>query len=151
MEKPGTQTRELGREEWPPYFDRLSRQYGGLPVSVELTSEYTGIRTMARHVPLVGITVEQDGKDEEVIQVVIGDSPDALMTHSVIGPEHVLVSQPVDGVDREIEIRCTNGSRLFLMFERPGASAARHAPQGRAVRPPSDAGGTEPSGPQPGM
>jgi hypothetical protein len=154
MEESEKQTRELGRDEWPLYFDRLSRQYAGMPVTVELTSEYTGVRTMACHVPLLGITVEQDGRDEEVIQVLIGDSPDTMMTHTVIAPEHVLVVQPVDGADREVEIRCANGSRLLVTFERPGASAARHVPPHRAVpRGPAPGGASDggPPGPQPGV
>jgi hypothetical protein len=131
MAESALQLRELDRSEWPLFFDRLSRQYQGHRVTVEAAGDFRRIRTMARHIPLMGITVEPDGNDEAVIEIMTGDSPDAYISHTVVGPSHVMVRQPVNGEDREIEIISADGSRLTVELETAISAAARESSRRR--------------------
>ena len=92
--------REIPSGQWKPFFDDLSREHLGQRVWVRATAQREGgARDEAKDLPLIGITTDQPGVGPERIEVIVGDSPDAHLTHAVLRPSKVCVEEDDRGVD----------------------------------------------------
>jgi hypothetical protein len=107
-------TREIDRTEWTTFFDTFSRHYRGRAVSVEVFSEDVGAQTMARRQSLVGITAQSSPGAEDEIEIMVGDAPDAQLTHVVREPTHVRVKQPDNGEDSYVQIQSASGPDVLI-------------------------------------
>lgn len=118
-------TREISRDQWKPFLDELSRVHLGQRVRVEILSDGVGVRTEAQGLPLLGITTDRDGGNRELIEVILGDSPHAHLTHAVPQPEWLHASEDDAGLSA-LQIVAADGSKTVVHFARP---AARNTPQ----------------------
>ena len=107
-------TREIDRDEWPMFFDSFSRHYRGRAVSLELFSPAIGAQTMARRQPLVGITAQARAGVDDEIEIMLGDAPDAQLTHVIRAPTHVRVKQPDNGEDSCLQIQSESGPEVLI-------------------------------------
>jgi hypothetical protein len=117
-------TREIDRSEWTAFFDTFSRHYRGRPVSVEVFGRDIGVQTMARRQSLVGITAQSSPGAEDEIEIMIGDAPDAQLTHVVRAPTHVRVKQPENGEDSYVLIQSESGPEVLIDLHVEHASHA---------------------------
>ena len=109
------ETRTVGRAEWLGFFDNFSRQYAGVPTTVEILGERPSQALRAVTLPFAGITADlKDGED--LISVILGDRPQDHFTHNVNAPSRVTFS-PQNGV---LEIEASDGMTTRL---RLGAAA----------------------------
>lgn len=107
-------TREIDRAEWAGFFDAFSRHYRGRAVSVELLGPEIGAQTMARREPLIGITAQSVPGTDDEIEIILGDAPDAQLTHVVRSPTHVRVKQPDNGEDSHVQIQSATGPEVLI-------------------------------------
>lgn len=113
-------TRELDISEWPGFFDCFSRQYRGRPITLELPEPHTlgKTETIARDLPLVGITAERSrcGHGVASIEILLGAGPEDHFIHTVNQPTHVLVGQITNGTDETIVIKSASDPTVRLDF-----------------------------------
>jgi hypothetical protein len=122
-----TNTRQIDSEQWQDFFDRFSRHYKGRAFTVSMRGRDGRLHTIARHLPLLGITAEQKGRRVEV-EVIVGDSPDAHVTHVVKRPSHVHVMQVGDGQDNAMEIGSSEGPDVRIEWDTTETAEAELAP-----------------------
>lgn len=51
-------TRRLKKNEWQPYFDRVSQKLAATRVDVEVSGQDLGVQTEGRKIPLYGLTYD---------------------------------------------------------------------------------------------
>ncbi len=51
-------TRRLEKEQWQPYFDRISRELPATNVDVQVSGADMGVQTESRKIPLLGLTYD---------------------------------------------------------------------------------------------
>lgn len=78
-------TRRLKREQWQPYFDRVSRTLPATNVDVEVSGTDMGVQTESRKTPLVGLTY--DPRDDAFSIVCEG------LEHRVMKPRSIAVEE----------------------------------------------------------
>ena len=105
--------RYIPAQQWRPFFDGLSRRYLGRPVNVELRGWRGDVQMIARRLPLIGVTADQTG-DHEVIEVMVGDSPESNVNHVVQRPARVEVLQNGNGHDGVVRIECAAGPTVQI-------------------------------------
>jgi hypothetical protein len=118
--------RELDKSEWPAFFNAFSRRYQGRAMTLDLPEPHTlgTIEVIARDLPLVGITAERAGGDEEVasIEILLGISSESHLTHTINHPTHVAIDQVNNGTDdvivihslRDPTVRLNAGERIAV-------------------------------------
>jgi len=121
-----TQTREIDRRQWKPFLEELSRLNLGRRVRVEVLRPGIGIHTEARDLPLVGIMTDHSAEGSDLIEVIVGDSPAAHLTHPVSAPEFVHVVE-TDGIASAVQIVSGDGTKTLVHLNRPTASATPQA------------------------
>ena len=116
-------SRDLEREQWQRYFDGFSRTHRGRPVTVESMGTEVGLQTIARQLPLVGITADSSSGSDMVIEIIVGDSPDAHLTHVVHHPSQVRIAQAHDGADDIVLIESADEPATLVDVSEMGSSA----------------------------
>ena len=121
-------TRELSPGEWKLFFDCFSRRFRGAPVTVDLSESPDGrADTVARHLPLIGVTVEPANGPAESISIMVGDSPRVNVVHMVRQPCRVRVAQVTNGEDEVLIIDSRGGPTTRIDFRASEArTEARH-------------------------
>jgi hypothetical protein len=120
-------TRNLAREEWTAFFNAFSRRYVGQPTTIEMIPWMTGARpqTIARKMPLGGITAEHDGTAAIMaIEIMVGDSPREHLMHVIRDPCRVQIAQVTNGADELLLIDTEGGPTTRVDFSRRGLDAA---------------------------
>jgi len=125
------QAREIARSQWPGFFETFSRQHEQWLVTVEEMPGGEGSTCVEAHdLPLQGIFM--DGHDE-TISIVLGDSADHQLTHTIAHPARVILEQTDTGVDQGIRInrdhdRATRVSFRSAMRPEEVDGFPRHGP-----------------------
>jgi hypothetical protein len=106
---------EIPRHEWIRFFDEFSREHEGWITTVEVLGSDLGDQEEATGLPLVGISA--DLKDREnIIEVMVGNRPDAHITHTITSPKRVLIKPPEEEAHEAIEIESEDGTITLVRF-----------------------------------
>lgn len=99
--------REVPRQEWNAFFDQFSRIHANEPVDVEVRGDQ-GEGTIARDMPLQGITAGAD-PGTKTIEIIVGQPKNEdLVSHTIATPVHVRIDESADQ-DNLIEIEDRDG------------------------------------------
>jgi hypothetical protein len=109
-------TREIPREEWIEFFDGFSRQHEGWLVTVEVLGSELGAQVEARELRLEGITADLKGDDEDTISIMVGETPDDHVTHTITAPSHVRLEQTQEGANEALQIESGDRVTTLLRF-----------------------------------
>ncbi|HWP43654.1 MAG TPA: DUF5335 family protein [Blastocatellia bacterium] len=112
-------TQEVPRQEWTEFFDSFSRRHLGWLVSVEVMGPDIGAQAEAREMPLQGITAELKPGDESIISIMVGNSAEDHLTHTITGPSRVNVKVSGEGTDEAVEIESEDGLTTLVRFRSP--------------------------------
>jgi hypothetical protein len=112
-------TQEIARDEWPDFFDSFSRRHQGWIVAVEVFGTDIGAQVEAREMPLQGITAEMQRSGEEIISIMVGDTPEDHVTHTIASPTRVNIKRSEEGADEAVEIESAGGSSTLIRFRSP--------------------------------
>jgi hypothetical protein len=119
-----TNTQEIPREAWRPYFDELSKVSGTLEATVEVVGRDVGDQIEAQRLVLTGITYD-DHDDVVVIGLDAPGGPREDLERVVDHPQRILVA--TGGTPPEemtIDIEDAEGHQTIVHLERPPALPA---------------------------
>jgi hypothetical protein len=97
-------TQDISRDEWAAFFDSFSLRHQGWLVTVEVFGSDIGAQVEARELPLQGITAELKREGEDAISIIVGDTPEQHVTHTIGAPARVILKRSEEGADEAIEI-----------------------------------------------
>ena len=117
------QTREIPQEDWPLFLKDFSRVHLGQRVKLWVAGRDTGLLREAVDLPLVGISADRSASQCQRIDMIVGDSPHAHVTHQVRQPCAVRIATDDAGVDMSLQIDSEDGSSAFLDLAQPQAEA----------------------------
>ncbi len=109
------QTREIGKQDWQEFFDRVSVALRGGVISIEVDSLDIGAQVEAEKLSLNGLTY--DARDDAFIV-----STDEL-EHVIRMPRQVFVADDGEGMN-SIEIVSADGTGQIVRFSEPLALPA---------------------------
>lgn len=99
---------QLGKTQWQPYFDRLSRTLGAKQVHIEVTGLGLGHQVEADYISLTGISY--DPKDD--VLAVFAEGMEHLIQH----PKQVHVDHDLDWV-HSIEVVDAAGDQHIIALK----------------------------------
>ena len=109
-------TREIPRDEWTSFFDRLSRMHLDEEIRVEVLRGDIGAQLEVTALPLDGITADLKA-GESSIAIAAGRTLDDHVTHIISDPVHVRVLEGPAGDAEVLEIEGADASTTLLFFE----------------------------------
>ncbi|HEV8485285.1 MAG TPA: DUF5335 family protein [Blastocatellia bacterium] len=98
-------TRKITRREWMSFFDSFSNQHRGWLVTIEIMDPEIGDQTLARDLPLEGITAELNEQGADEIEIVVGRQPGSHVSDTVVAPRNVWLKSTEEGADEALEIQ----------------------------------------------
>lgn len=108
-------TREIERSKWNEEFNRLSREHLGWVISVEVIGEEMGAQIESRQMPFGGISADFKDKENR-IEIGVGASSQAHVTHAIIEPVLVYLKQNEMAEDEALEIEAADGTKTIVRF-----------------------------------
>ena len=112
-------TREIPENEWPKFFDNFSSKHKGWLVTLETFGTEFGAQVPECELELVGIVDEWDEIHGDRIVILLGEQPDAHITHSISRPIQVSLEQTDGGADVALAIKSADGVMVLLRFLSP--------------------------------
>lgn len=109
------QTREITKDNWQGFFDRVSRALQGKIIQIEVDSLELGAQVEVDKLSLNGLTY--DGKDDAFI------ISTEEIEHVIRSPQQIFVSDGTDGIN-SLEVRSAEGSAQIISFSEPLALPA---------------------------
>jgi hypothetical protein len=110
------QTKEIPRDEWLTFFDAFSRRHEGWLATVEVLGKEVGAQTEARELPLVGVTAELKGGEDDTVSIILGEAQEDHITHTVTRPARVRLEQTEGGADEALQVESGEGVMTLLRF-----------------------------------
>jgi hypothetical protein len=109
-------TREIPRNDWPRFFDNLSRRQEGWQVTLEVFGADIGDQIEERHLFLAGVTAElaDNAEKGDKIEIMMGGKPSGHLTHTITVPTQVDLQQTDFGVDSALQIKSADGTTSLL-------------------------------------
>jgi hypothetical protein len=106
-------TNAIARDEWTAFFETFSNRHQGWLVTIEVFGSDIGAQVEAHDLPLQGITAESNRSNGELISIIVGDTPDNHVTHTIAAPTHVALKRTEQGADEAIEIESEDRATLL--------------------------------------
>jgi len=103
-------TRHIPMSDWGPSLDQFSRIHHGQPATVESSAVDLGVQPNVRGLPLLGVTAEPRDPGPPEIQIMLGESPQTLVTHVVADPTRVHLAEWNDDVSATLQIESSDGT-----------------------------------------
>ena len=82
-------THDIPRENWAAFLDEFSRTRLGALVTIETVDPQSDPQIEAKAMPLVGLTFEHKGGEEDTISLILGTEADDQISHTIAGPKHL--------------------------------------------------------------
>ena len=111
-------TKEIPKTEWPKFFDNFSRQHEGWLVTLEILGAELGAQVQGRELAFEGIVDEWDEIQGNQIVIMVGEKPEAHITHSITRPTQVNVEEN-EGVRVVLAIKSADGVMALMRFRSP--------------------------------
>jgi hypothetical protein len=119
-----TNTQELPRETWRPYFDELSKTLGTVEATVEVVGRDLGAQIEAERLVLAGITYD-DRDDVLVIGLDAPGQPEEDLEHLVDHPRRIMIAtSETPPEELTIDVEDDEGHKTIVHVERPPALPA---------------------------
>ena len=112
-------TKEIAKNEWPPFFNSFSRQHEGWLATLEILGPEIGAQVEERQLAIEGIVDELDEVQGNQIIIMNGSKPDDHITHRITRPIQVSVEQTDEGADVALAIKSADGVTALLRFRSP--------------------------------
>jgi len=105
---------EIPREEWVTFFYGFNQRHKGWLVNTEVVSDEVPGQIEAYEMPFEGITPELGDRADE-IEIIVGETADQHLSHTVEFPTHIYLHQTPEGADESLEIQSPS-ERVVLRF-----------------------------------
>jgi hypothetical protein len=120
---------EIPRERWVEFFNQFSREHEGQAATLEVLATGSPARQVARSLPLVGISSDDEGSEAHSVSIMLGDAPEKHIDHMIAQPTRVTVTGGGNGRGQQVEIREADGTTSVVRFESPANGNALAALQ----------------------
>lgn len=104
-------THEIPRNEWTAFFDDLSRQHEGAPITIEILETDLDPEPEVRK-----LTLRHIATDEDSIVIIAEQSPDEHLRHTITAPTSVRIAETEDGAHHAVQIESANGMMTIIIF-----------------------------------
>jgi hypothetical protein len=109
-------TTEIPRDQWMQALDQFSKEHQGWIITMELVGVDVGDQITATNLPLVGVSADvKDGENR--IAIMVGDRPDAHVTHVVESPTRVWIEKSDDPRYDAIAVEDKEGHKIIVEFD----------------------------------
>ena len=117
-------THDIPRGEWPRFFDELSRERQGAPVTITAVDPRHDPAKEVEALPLVGITLDEKGGLAGSIEIIAGAEAATQISHTIGDPVHVYhrYGEGADGAEESIEITARGEPPVTLIRFRSGVT-----------------------------
>lgn len=102
--------RSLPREEWRPFFDRMSKGLLGKRAEVEVASLDLGDQIVAEWVPMLGITYDSQ---DDLLDVALDQS-----SHLIRHPQEIVVKEVASGL-ASVAVTAADGTHEIVRMKDP--------------------------------
>jgi hypothetical protein len=109
-------TREIPREEWATFLDGFSSGHEGWLTTIEVMGGELGAQVESRELRLGGISADLKGGDEDAISIMVGETPDDHVTHTITQPTRVRLEQTEEGATAALQIESGDRVTTLLRF-----------------------------------
>jgi len=113
MREATVKTREIPRDEWSEFFDKMSRSQEGWEVGLEVFSPDIGDQIEGRHMFLAGMTAELTEHGDK-IEIMMAETPSNHVTRMISAPILVQLQQTDLGIDSALRIKSADGTTSLL-------------------------------------
>jgi Family of unknown function (DUF5335) len=111
------QRRVIPPNQWREALESFSRSHEGWIVRVTVTEPSGPSRVEAQDIPLQGVSADFDRIP--MIAVMVGDRPDAHLTHEVVNPQELEFEQTESGAISALVVRSGDGTKTAIEFRSP--------------------------------
>ena len=111
-------TAEIPQDQWPNYFNDVSRLYQGWGVTIEVMSGDIGDQPVAQGPPLQGLSFEKAGSEAGDILVEVGDAGTTYEVHHIDRPRRVRVANSDPGAEADIQLESEDGVVTLVRLRR---------------------------------
>ena len=109
-------TKEIPKNEWPKFLDNFSRQHKGWLVTLEIFGTDFGAQVQEHELAFEGIVDEVDETHGNQIVIMVGETPDDHITHSIARPIQVSLEQTDEGAHAVLAIKSADGVMALMRF-----------------------------------
>src|SRR5438445_11311817 len=95
--------RTVPEDQWIDFVDGFSRDHRGWPATIEMRPRQHGAQTVAKNLPLLGMSFDTKGTRPSSLEIVAGENPERHVSHRVDMPLYIREAAQSDG-SVEIEI-----------------------------------------------
>lgn len=115
-------TQEIPKSQWTKFFNEFSRTHLGQQTNLWVCSSDAGLAREAVGLPLIGVCCDKTSSGHQRIDIIIGDSTQANVTHQVQKPTSVRIATSSTGRESTLEIKSQDGTIAFVRLQLPAAS-----------------------------
>jgi hypothetical protein len=112
-------TQEISREGWKEFFHGFSSAHQGWLATIEVFGSEFGAQIEVRELPFKGITTDLRTAGRDSIALMVGDTPDQHMTHTIAMPTHVRLDQTEEGANESLQIESASEATTLVRFRSP--------------------------------
>ena len=110
-------TTRIERDDWPSFFDRISRSHAGWSASIE-SFDGDGYTTQVLRLPFEGVVCDQDASGGCTCEVLVGSEPSRHLSRTLVEPVSVRLKEEEDerGCFESIVLEAGDGTRTVIRF-----------------------------------
>jgi hypothetical protein len=109
-------TQQISRAEWKKFFHDFSRFHQGWILSLDVFSQEFGAQIGTRGIPFEGMVVEESSDGKANIELILGNTPDNHLTHTIASPTRVRLESL--GENEVLQIEAENNITHLMSFHR---------------------------------
>lgn len=109
-------TQQLPQEQWGGFLDELSRQFESGLVSVTVSGNGLSATPVITELPLLGIQLNTKGSDTGSITVIVGQSADDAISHTIPAPTQIQIARDAGGTVAAIQIDAPEPAQTQVHF-----------------------------------
>jgi hypothetical protein len=109
---------EIKKEDWPSFFDSLSKRRYEWKTRIEVLGNEMGDQVLTEGLPLNGFTVETKGA-LTTIDLSVGGATDVHQTHNIQNPTRVAFLAASGNHGDVIDIEEHDGTKTLITFVEP--------------------------------
>lgn len=106
-------TKQVKKEDWKDFFDKLSRERLDWETHIQILSDETGAQVLSKGLPFVGLSFEEKSGR---IELIVGTGPESHQTHTITAPHFVAFESTGEKAEGTLDIEDADGTKTLIKF-----------------------------------
>jgi hypothetical protein len=123
-------TKEIKREDWKKFFDKLSREQLDAETSVRVLSDEIGAQVLSEGLPFVGLTFDEKS-GESKIELIVGGDTENHQTHNILNPKMVAFESAEGSSFGTLDIEDEGETKTLIKFTQSLPVLITHSENGK--------------------